>query len=172
MEISGEVKTVGGEQSKVFGGYRHLEITSPAAEATIRNPEGGVQISVDLQPALQDGDTVVIFDNGVQQTGLEINAPERGVHVVIAKVLGEDGEVKIESAPVEFYIHQSTAYDFRRRPGLDPNGAAADVGGAAGRGGAAGTGGAASTGGAAETGGAAGRDKMPTPVVPRPNLRN
>ncbi len=151
-------------------GYTRLVITSPGEEATVRNPESAVQVAVELEPALKPGDTMVLYDNGVAQPAMELEAPERGVHTLIVKVLGEDGEVKISSPAVEFYIHRSTVSDFRRRP--DANGASANVGGAANRGGPASVGGSAKVGGAATVGGAADRATPARPALPRPTPRN
>lgn len=151
-------------------GYTRLVITSPANEATVRNPQAAVQVAVELEPALQPGDSLVLVDNGVEQPGMQLEDPVRGVHTLVVKVVGKDGEVKMTSEAVEFYIHRSTVSDFRQRP--DGNGAAADIGGAADTGGPANVGGGASTGGAATVGGAADRAKPARPALPRPTPRN
>lgn len=151
-------------------GYSRLAITSPGNEATVRNPDSAVQVSVQLEPALKPGDSMVLYDNGVAQPGMELEMPDRGVHSLQVKVMDESGEVKITSPVIEFYIHRSSVSDFRRRP--DANGATANVGGAADRGNAASVGGAAAVGGAANVGGAADRARPARPALPRPTPRN
>ncbi|WP_161318418.1 DUF4124 domain-containing protein [Alcanivorax sp. DP30] len=153
-------------------GYSSLVITSPDNEATVRNPESAVPVSVKLEPALKPGDSMVLYDNGVAQPGMELEMPDRGLHRVEVKVLDADGKVKISSPVIEFYIHRSTVSDFRQRPGFDRNGAAANVGGAASVGGSASVGGAASAGGAASVGGAAKPARPARPALPRPAPRN
>ena len=169
VDLSG-ISSVDSEEESVFKGYSMLKITSPAHEATVRNPEAAVVVTVELEPALQPGDSLVLYDNGVAQSGMSVEAPNRGVHALVVKVLDGDGQVLISSPVVEFYVHRSTASDFRHRP--DRNGATADVGGAADRGNAAGVGGGASTGGSANVGGAADRASPARPALPRPTPRN
>ncbi len=158
------------EEEVAEEGYTRLVITSPGNEATVRNPQSAVQVSVQLEPALQPGDSMVLYDNGVAQPGMALESPDRGVHTLEVKVMGEDGEVKITSPVIEFYIHRSSVSDFRRRP--DANGATANVGGAARVGGSAKLGGAAAVGGAATVGGAAEPAKPARPALPRPTPRN
>ena len=158
------------ETSSLFKGYSSLKITSPANESTVRNPEAAVMVTVELEPALRSGDSLVLYVDGVAQPGMSIEAPERGGHALVVKVLDSDGQVLISSSAVEFYVHRSTASDFRHRP--DRNGATADVGGAADRGNAAGVGGGASAGGSANVGGAADRASPARPALPRPTPRN
>ena len=163
---SGNDKTEPAEEE----GYSRLAITSPGNESTVRNPQSAVQVSVELEPALKPGDSMVLYDNGVAQPGMELEMPDRGVHSLEVKVMGADGEVKITSPVIEFYIHRSSVSDFRRRP--DANGATANVGGAADRGDSARVGGAATAGGAASVGGAADRARPARPALPRPTPRN
>ncbi|MGB2248152.1 MAG: DUF4124 domain-containing protein [Alcanivorax sediminis] len=157
-------------EDNVFKGYSSLEITSPANEATVRNPESAVVVTVELEPNLRSGDSLVLYHNGVAQASMSIQAPERGVHSLVVKVLDRDGQVLISSSAVEFYVHRSSASDFRRRP--DANGATANVGSGANRGGAASVGGAANGGGTATVGGAADRATPARPALPRPTPRN
>ncbi|EKF76138.1 hypothetical protein A11A3_01550 [Alcanivorax hongdengensis A-11-3] len=138
--------------------YGSLTITSPENETTIRNPDEAVSVAVALTPDLQQGDRLVLFDNGIEQQSMKLSAPERGVHNLQVKVLGKNGEVLISSDMIEIYVHRSTVSDYESRDGiLHRNDGMATVGGAADRGGAAKVGGAAQVGGAAPVGGAANR---------------
>ncbi|WP_232211704.1 DUF4124 domain-containing protein [Alcanivorax sp. DG881] len=152
--------------------YTSLTITSPESGSTLRNPTDAVYVSVNLQPGLQPGDSLVLLDNGAEQPALQLDAPERGVHNLIVKVVSEEGETRITSEPVEVYIHRSTVSDFRNFPGGGSNGGAAQVGGAADRGGSANVGGSASTGGAASVGGGADRGTAAQPAKPNRSIRS
>ena len=160
------------QKSQTVDAYTSLTITSPESGATLRNPTDAVYISVNLQPSLQPGDRLVLLDNGAEQPALQLDAPERGVHNLIVKVVGEDGETRIASESVELYIHRSTVSDFRSAPGGPGNGGAAQVGGAADRGSAANVGGSASTGGAANVGGGADRGSAAQPARPNQSIRS
>ena len=67
--------------------YTSLTITSPESGSTLRNPTDAVYVSVNLQPGLQPGDSLVLLDNGAEQPALQLDAPERGVHNLIVKVV-------------------------------------------------------------------------------------
>ena len=149
-------------------GYTRLVIISPGHEATVRNPQSAVQVAVEIEPALKAGDTMVLYDNGVEQPGMELEWPDRGVHTLIVKVLDEDGEVKISSPAIEFYIHRSSVGDFRDRSGGYPT----NAGSAASPGGAASQGAGASTNGGVSVGGAAKPARPIRPAQPRPTPRN
>ena len=151
------------------GGYSRLVIDSPEPGETLRNPSEPVPVQVTLTPSLKGDDKLVLFDNGAPQPAMQLEAPERGAHSLVVKVVGADGQVKMVSAAVEVFVHRSTASDFRPRPPIiDRNGPAADVARPPSRGGAAQVGGAAVSGGGASPGGAASPGKPAQPSRPRP----
>jgi len=162
------------EEAKTGGqageGYSSLAITAPESGSTLRNPADAVYVSVSLQPGLKTGDRLVLIDNGIEQPVMQLDAPDRGEHTLIVKVVGEDGESRITSEPVKLYIHRSTVGDFRNSAGGGSNGGAAQAGGAADRGGAANVGGSASTGGAANVGSGADRGSAARPAKPNRSI--
>ncbi|WP_303760372.1 DUF4124 domain-containing protein [Alcanivorax jadensis] len=159
-------------EKEQFQGYVSLVITSPEPESTIRNPQEPVPVVADLKPSLQDGDRLVLFDNGEAQAGMELNTVIRGTHSLVVKVVGPDDEVLISSEPVQVYVHRSTVQNFQNRPGNGNGGNRAPntIGDPARRGNSAGTGESASSGKPAGAGDQAGRGKPARPAQQRPVL--
>ena len=89
--------------------YDHLSIISPIEQGTVRSNQGIVNVTYDLQPALQEEDTVELLLDGVVQEGFNLEGVERGAHVVQVQVIDKNGEVKINSPGVTFYLQRSTA---------------------------------------------------------------
>lgn len=97
--------------------YQTLQITNPSSEATIRDPVEPVAIDVALEPALQADDELVVFDNGVRLDDMTLEEnPDRGTHVLTAKVRNAQGKILIESPPVKVFIHQTSVRNIRRVP--------------------------------------------------------
>lgn len=99
-----------GEEESVR--YESLEIASPAAEETLWNIEGVLNVSLSLTPALKPGHRVRVYFDGeprmVSGTSFQINEVWRGVHNIQAEVLNEAGELMIRSRPNRFYVQQNT----------------------------------------------------------------
>jgi hypothetical protein len=93
-------------------GYETLEIASPAAEETLWNIAGVLNVSLDLQPDLKQGHQLrVYFDGNPQQvssTQFQLQEVWRGVHNLQAEVLDQDGQLLIRSQPTRFYVQQTT----------------------------------------------------------------
>jgi hypothetical protein len=100
------------EQSDSAAGYASLSIASPAAEETLWNIGGVLNVSLDLQPALQRGHQLQVYFDGTPQpvTGTQFQLQEvyRGVHNLQAEVLDANGELMIRSQPSRFYVQQTT----------------------------------------------------------------
>lgn len=92
--------------------YESLTIASPAAEETLWNIEGVLNVSLDLRPALQPGHRVRVYFDGEPQmvsgTSFQIEEVWRGVHNLQAEVLDEAGKLMIRSVPNRFYVQQSS----------------------------------------------------------------
>lgn len=86
-----------------FSGYE-LAITSPANQETLNNPES-MTISVSVNPPPGKGHVLRILDNGEEVTKV-VEWPDRGEHRLLAQVVGEDGRVLAESAPVVVYVQR------------------------------------------------------------------
>ncbi len=97
--------------------YESLTVTSPAAEETLWNIEGRLNVSLALTPGLQSGHRVRVYFNGearlVDSTSFTINEVYRGVHNIQAEVLDETGRLLIRSQPNRFYVQQNTVRGVR-----------------------------------------------------------
>ncbi len=93
-------------------GYTSIEIVSPGPEETLWNIEGVLNVSVALQPALQQGHQVRAYFDGQQQpvsgTSFQLQEVWRGVHNIQVEVVDATGKVMIRSQPSRFYVQQNT----------------------------------------------------------------
>ena len=92
--------------------YESLEIASPAAEETLWNIEGVLDVSLALTPSLQAGHQVRVYFDGTPQevrgTSFQLEEVWRGVHNIQAEVVDENGQLMIRSQPNRFYVQQNT----------------------------------------------------------------
>ena len=88
--------------------YEVLEVSSPAAEETLWNIESVLNVTLNLQPSLQQGHRVRVFFDGtpsmVSGTSFQIEGVYRGVHNVQVEILDEAGQLMIRSLPNRFYV--------------------------------------------------------------------
>jgi hypothetical protein len=100
-----------GEQQRMVG-YDSLAVASPAAEETLWNIGGVLNVSLNLQPALQPGHRLRVYFDGTAQevSGMQFQLQEvyRGAHNLQAEVLDENGQLMIRSEPTRFYVQQTT----------------------------------------------------------------
>lgn len=100
------------ESSTDLKRYESLSIASPAAEETLWNIEGVLNVTLALTPALQPGHQVRVYFDGsprmVQGTSFQIEDVWRGVHNLQAEVLDETGQLLVRSQPTRFYVQQNT----------------------------------------------------------------
>ncbi len=92
--------------------YESVEVSSPAAEETLWNIEGVVNVAVSLQPGLQPGHRVRAYFDGesrmVDGTRFQLEGAYRGTHNIQVEILDETGEMMIRSRPNRFYVQQNT----------------------------------------------------------------
>ncbi len=93
--------------------YESIEIVSPAAEETLWNIEGVLNVSVALTPGLQPGHQVRFYFDGqprttTSSTSVQIEEVYRGVHNLQVEVIDEAGQLMIRSRPNRFYVQQNT----------------------------------------------------------------
>lgn len=62
--------------------YSTLDIISPIDQGTVRNNQGTVNVTYDLQPALQKGDVVELMIDGVKQPNFDVQGLAPGEHTV------------------------------------------------------------------------------------------
>ena len=92
--------------------YDSIEISSPAAEETLWNIGGVLNVTLNVQPALQPGHRVRVYFDGKEQmvngSSFQIQDVYRGVHNLQAEVLDETGKLMGRSLPNRFYVQQNT----------------------------------------------------------------
>lgn len=94
--------------------YTSVSIVQPEKEATIRNNQGLVVVSAQVEPKLRGTDLVqILFDGtplGDPQSALvfQLTGVLRGAHTVAVQLLDKDGKTLKVSKPVTFYMHQTT----------------------------------------------------------------
>ncbi len=91
--------------------YESIVVATPAAEETLWNIEGVLNVTLNLQPGLQQGHRVRVYFDGEQQmvNGLSFELQEvfRGVHNLQAEVVDETGKLMIRSITNRFYVQQN-----------------------------------------------------------------
>jgi hypothetical protein len=86
--------------------YESFRITSPADQATLRDPSAPIAISVSLVPALK-GDDHIEFTLDGKVVASPIEGLERGTHHIGARVLSASGGLRITASDVTVYLHQT-----------------------------------------------------------------
>ena len=99
------------EEDAAFS-YASLDVVSPAAEETLWNIGGVLEVSLQLRPALQGGHQVRVYFDGnprlVTRTSFQIEEVWRGVHNIQAEVVDADGQLMIRSEPNRFYVQATS----------------------------------------------------------------
>ena len=102
----------GDEPTAPAAGYQSIEFASPAAEETLWNIEGTLNVTVALTPGLQPGHQVRVYFDGIPQmvsgASFQLQEVYRGVHNLQAEVIDETGKLIIRSRPSRFYVQQNT----------------------------------------------------------------
>ncbi|HLU07111.1 MAG TPA: DUF4124 domain-containing protein [Woeseiaceae bacterium] len=100
------------DEQQPVAGYETLAVASPAAEETLWNIGGVLNVSLSLQPALQPGHQLRVYFDGTPQevggTQFQLQEVYRGAHNLQAEVLDQNGQLMIRSEPVRFYVQQTT----------------------------------------------------------------
>jgi hypothetical protein len=92
--------------------YESIDIASPGPEETLWNLGGTLNVTVNLQPGLQEGDQLRVHLDGAPQivSGTSFAIPEiyRGVHNIQVEVIDQAGQLRIRSANNRFYVQQTS----------------------------------------------------------------
>lgn len=100
--------TAGGQRFS----YSSLTVQSPAAEETLWNIQGTLNVALNLQPSLREGHRLRIYFDGEPQTvdALQFQLDEvwRGEHNLQAEVLDSTNTVMIRSDPIRFFVQQTS----------------------------------------------------------------
>ena len=90
--------------------YSQLTVTSPAADETVRDNGGYVEVQVALTPALRAGHRMLLVFDGepteieAVSGGFQLTNVDRGTHTAGARVVDRRGNVLIESAASTFNL--------------------------------------------------------------------
>ena len=94
--------------------YRTFQIVSPTQQETLWNIGGELQVSLVLEPPLQQGHTIDVYLDGERRnlntTSLQFTVPEvfRGTHTLQAAIIDSRGQVVLRSLPVQFMVMQTS----------------------------------------------------------------
>ncbi len=92
--------------------YELLSFGTPLPEETLWNIEGVLNVSLVVQPALQQGHRVRVYFDGTPRmvTGstFQIQEVYRGVHNIQAEIIDEADALMIRSMPNRFYVQQNS----------------------------------------------------------------
>jgi hypothetical protein len=111
----GDADAANGERDEADTGpfrYESLAVASPAAEETLWNIDGVLNVSLALNPPLQPGHQVRVYFDGssrmVSGTSFQLQDVWRGVHNLQAEILDGTGQMLIRSQTNRFYVQQTT----------------------------------------------------------------
>lgn len=94
------------------GPYASFEVVTPEPNATVRDAEGKVQISLLLEPSLAEGHRLRVLVNGQAPEGegpgtqMVIQGLPFGSHRLQAEVLDELGVPIAYTAPIDFHLRK------------------------------------------------------------------
>ena len=99
--------------------YTKLTIAEPADNSTFRNNAGKVNVKLELEPALQEGDMVAIILDGKdigqgKSTTVALNNVNRGSHTLQAVVKNAQGSTMISTTPITFTLLRTSL--LQRKP--------------------------------------------------------
>ena len=112
--VASAAAATAGEAPEEAGPFRYesLTIGSPLAEETLWNIEGVLNVTLNVDPALQPGHRIRVFFDGtprfVNRSSFQIEEVYRGVHNIQAEVIDESGTMMIRSMPNRFYVQQNS----------------------------------------------------------------
>lgn len=90
--------------------YTLLSISSPRNNTTIPNRSGVVNVLLEINPTLREGDNVQLIMDGkpigeAQHSNIfKMNNVDRGIHTLSAAILDNKGENIITSESITFYV--------------------------------------------------------------------
>ena len=92
--------------------YEIIEVLSPAAEETLWNIEGVLDVTLRTRPALRPGDQVRVYFDGqsrlVNGLSFQLNNVFRGEHNIQAEIVDPGGALLARSQPSRFYVQQTS----------------------------------------------------------------
>ena len=109
-------------QTPAVGAYETLAVLQPASRETLWGTAGRVEITIGISPDLQPRHSLALYldgelaEFGIHATGFAIEGVPRGEHTIQAMALDEADRELLRSAPVTFFVQQ-TSIHYPRNPG-------------------------------------------------------
>ena len=103
-------------------GYESFAVIQPAPQVTLWGTAGKVEVAVGIFPDLQPRHRLGLYLDGVlaeldtRATRFEVDNVYRGEHTVQAVILDDTNKELLRSAPVTFFVQQTSIY-YPRNPG-------------------------------------------------------
>lgn len=103
-----------------------IAIATPAPNATLRDAEGRMEVVVEVQPRLSEGQRIQLLLDGARvgeprtDPNFTLAGVERGAHVVSAQVVDQAGKVLATTPDVPFFMHQPSRLHPRPQPPARP----------------------------------------------------
>jgi hypothetical protein len=96
--------------------YNSMTVTEPTDDATVRNNQGVVQISIELAPPLlvRSGHKIQFYlddephGSPIESTAIGFSNIDRGTHTVSAQVIDSDEQPVMSAAAVTFHMHRES----------------------------------------------------------------
>lgn len=89
-----------------------MTILTPNNEQHYHNDPDPVLIRPSYSPALLSGHRLSVTDNGTEVQRVDgkylLELPERGAHVLKARIVDEEGQIQGESEPVTIHVHRAS----------------------------------------------------------------
>ncbi len=110
------------EQPKKEKIYKNITILQPQDQATIRNNQGYLVVSVEVLPKLFPSDKVqIVFDGKAQGTPqdrlmFQLNGIYRGMHTIAVQIIDSKNEVVKTSSPVTIYMQRPRVGMVKNQP--------------------------------------------------------
>ena len=112
------------KQDPSAGDYQGITISSPANDQTISANDGNVNVSVSVQPALKEGDTIELYLNGglagSSKGGFNLENLDRGSHTISAVLKDKDGKEILHSEPITFHVQRHSVKHKKSTVGKPP----------------------------------------------------
>lgn len=93
--------------------YKTLEIITPANQGTIRDNNGTIEIKVNVEPKLNEGDSLQVLLDGNpygdknNTTSLSITNVDRGEHKLAVQLEDKNGTVLKTSSTITIFLHRA-----------------------------------------------------------------
>jgi hypothetical protein len=98
--------------------YESLVVVSPAAEETLWNIGGVLNVTLSMTPSLQSGHTLKVYYDGVGITvttaNFQIEEVYRGAHNLQAEITDSTGRLLMRSENTRFYVQQTSVASQQR----------------------------------------------------------